>query len=144
MTAQAVWFTAPRQVEVRPIPLPEAGPDQLVVRTLYSGISAGTELLAYRGELDPSTERDETLSALADGGFSYPFQYGYSCVGIVEQGPASIRGKTVFAFHPHQDRFTAAESDVVVLPDGVDPRIATMFPLVETALQLTLDAGPVL
>jgi len=142
MSTHAVWFTAPRQVEVRPVPDPEPRPGDLVVRTLYSGISAGTELLAYRGELNPSTERDETLPALADGGFTYPFQYGYSCVGVVEQGP--LRGRTVFAFHPHQSGFVAAESDVVVLPDGVDPRIATLFPLVETALQLSLDAGPVL
>ncbi|TQS45995.1 zinc-dependent alcohol dehydrogenase [Cryptosporangium phraense] len=140
MSTHAVWFTAPREVEVRPVPDPE--PADLLVRTRFSGISAGTELLAYRGELNPDTERDETLSALADGGFSYPFQYGYSCVGVVEQGP--LAGKTVFAFHPHQDRFSAAADDVVVLPDHLDPRLGTMFPLVETALQLSLDAGPVL
>lgn len=142
MTTHALWFTAPREIEIRAVPDPEPGPGDLLVRTLYSGISAGTELLAYRGELNPSTERDETLSALADGGFTYPFQYGYSCVGVVERG--SLEGRTVFAFHPHQSRFTAAADDVVVLPDGSDPRIATMFPLVETALQLSLDAGPVL
>ena len=142
MTTRALWFTAPHQVETRPVPDPEPGPGDLLVRTLWSGISAGTELLAYRGELNPSTERDETLSALADGGFDYPFQYGYSCVGVVEQGASA--GTTVFAFHPHQDRFVAAEADVVVLPDTLDPRIGTLFPLVETALQLTLDAGPVL
>ncbi|MFG1927053.1 zinc-binding alcohol dehydrogenase [Cryptosporangium sp. NPDC048952] len=142
MTTHALWFTAPREIEIRPVPDPVPGPDDLLVRTVYSGISAGTELLAYRGELDPSTERDETLSALADGGFDYPFQYGYSCVGVVETG--SLEGRTVFAFHPHQTRFVAAPDDVVVIPDGVDPRIATLFPLVETALQLTLDAGPVL
>ncbi|MFI5956268.1 zinc-binding alcohol dehydrogenase [Cryptosporangium sp. NPDC051539] len=139
MTVHAVWFTAPRAVEIRPVPAPE--PADLLVRTLYSGISAGTELLAYRGELNPDTERDETLSALADGGFTYPFQYGYSCVGLVEQG--TLEGRTVFSFHPHQDRFAAAADDVVVLPDHLDPRLGTMFPLVETALQLSLDAGPV-
>lgn len=140
MTTHALWFTAPREIEIRAVPDP--APGDLLVRTLYSGISAGTELLAYRGELNPSTERDETLSALADGGFEYPFQYGYSCVGVVESG--SLHGRTVFAFHPHQDRFAAAADDVVVLPDDVDPRLSTMFPLVETALQLSLDAGPVL
>lgn len=144
MTTHALWFTAPRQVEIRAVPDPEPGTGDLLVRTLWSGISAGTELLAYRGELNPSSARDETLSALADGGFDYPFQYGYSCVGLVEDGPAPVNGKTVFAFHPHQDRFVAAQTDVVVLPDSLDPRIGTLFPLVETALQLTLDAGPVL
>ena len=46
----------------------------------------------------------------------------------------------MFAFHPHQDRFTVAAADVVTV-DGVDGRVATLFPLVETALQVTLDAG---
>jgi threonine dehydrogenase-like Zn-dependent dehydrogenase len=114
-----------------------------VVRTRYSGISAGTEMLAYRGELDASMVLDERLATLS-GSFRYPFPYGYSCVGEVESGtPAIPAGSLVFAFHPHQDRFVVAETDVVALAPDTDPRAATLFPLVETALQLTLDAGPV-
>jgi 2-desacetyl-2-hydroxyethyl bacteriochlorophyllide A dehydrogenase len=141
MRARAVRFIAPHQVSVEKTELPDAEPGQLVVRTSYSGISAGTEMLAYRGELDPSIDLDESLAALG-GNFGYPFSYGYSCVGVVESGAAA--GSTVFAFHPHQDRFVVAEADAVVLPPGTDPRLATLFPLVETALQLSLDAGPVL
>ena len=62
-------------------PLPAEG--DVLVRTLYSGISAGTELLAYRGEIDPDLALDETIGALG-GTFRYPFRYGYSCVGVVE------------------------------------------------------------
>jgi 2-desacetyl-2-hydroxyethyl bacteriochlorophyllide A dehydrogenase len=114
-----------------------------MVRTVYSGISAGTEMLAYRGELDANTILDESLAGLS-GTFEYPFRYGYSCVGWVEQGTATIpAGSLVFAFHPHQDRFIVADRDAVVLDARTDPRLATLFPLVETALQLTLDAGPV-
>jgi 2-desacetyl-2-hydroxyethyl bacteriochlorophyllide A dehydrogenase len=135
-------FTAPRAVRIAAAKLPEPGPGDLVVRTRYSGISTGTELLAYRGELDPATKLDDTLGAL-EGSFSYPFSYGYSCVGEVERGTAAIpEGALVFAFHPHQDRFVVAAADAVEL--RVQPRIGTLFPLVETALQLTLDAGPVL
>ena len=143
MTARTVQFTAPRRVEVVPVGLPERH-RELLVRTLYSGISAGTELLAYRGELDDATAADETISSLP-GTFRYPFSYGYSCVGRVEQGTTTIpAGSTVFAFHPHQDRFVVADADVVPLDPDTDPRVATLFPLVETALQLTLDAGPAL
>jgi 2-desacetyl-2-hydroxyethyl bacteriochlorophyllide A dehydrogenase len=141
MSARAVRFTGPRQVRVEQVKLPEPGPGELLVRTRYSGISAGTELLAYRGELDPSTALDETLGAL-DGSFRYPFAFGYSCAGHVEAGPGA--GRPVFAFHPHQDRFVVGEADVVPLPEALDLRRATLFPLVETALQFTLDAGPVL
>jgi threonine dehydrogenase-like Zn-dependent dehydrogenase len=142
-TARAVRFTAPRTVRVGPVNLPAPASGEIVVRTSYSGISAGTELLAYRGELDPSTVLDDTLTSLS-GSFTYPFSYGYSCVGTVEQGTAAIaEGSAVFAFHPHQDRSVVAETDVIVLRDDADLRVATLFPLVETALQVSLDAGQV-
>lgn len=115
---------------------------EVLVRTRWSGISGGTELLAFRGELDPDLDRDETLSAL-EGSFRYPFTYGYSCVGEIERSAVDglAEGTTVFAFHPHQDLFTVRAADVVAV-DTVDGRVATLFPLVETALQVALDAGP--
>jgi 2-desacetyl-2-hydroxyethyl bacteriochlorophyllide A dehydrogenase len=141
MKAAAVVFVAPRGIEVREVALPPLGDAQLLVRTCYSGISAGTELLAYRGELDPDLAVDETITALR-GAFAYPFRYGYSCVGRVERSRASVpEGTLVFVFHSHQDRLVVAAEDVVPLP-ALDPRVATLFPFVETALQLSLDAGP--
>jgi threonine dehydrogenase-like Zn-dependent dehydrogenase len=101
-------------------------------------------MLAYRGEIDPALPLDETIGALG-GSFAFPFRYGYSCVGRAERPHGGAPdGRLVFAFQPHQDVFVVAAEDVVVLGDDVDPRLATMFPLVETALQVALDAGPVL
>ncbi len=143
MRAHAVSFLAPRRVGLAPLDIPDIAPGQTIVRTLYSGISAGTELLAYRGELDPSLPLDESLEGL-QGTFTYPFQYGYSCVGRVEKSDGNLRpGTLVFAFRPHQDRFLAATDELVPIGD-VDPRHATLFPLVETAFQIVLDAGAVL
>jgi 2-desacetyl-2-hydroxyethyl bacteriochlorophyllide A dehydrogenase len=139
--AQALMFVAPGRVDVCEVDIGEPGEDDVVVRTGYSGISAGTEMLAYRGELDPSLVADETIASLG-GSFAYPFPYGYSCAGVVEGG-ALPAGTAVFAFHPHQDRFVARRDDVVPAGD-VPLREATLFPLVETALQITLDSGPVL
>jgi 2-desacetyl-2-hydroxyethyl bacteriochlorophyllide A dehydrogenase len=142
MKGRVLRFVAPRRVghavvEVRP---PADG--EVLVRTHWSGISGGTELLAYRGELDAGSARDETLSSLG-GSFVYPFAYGYSCVGeILSSGVYGMpEGATAFAFHPHQDLFTVRGSDVVIV-DKVEGRLATLFPLVETALQVSLDAGP--
>ncbi len=140
---RSLWFVQPRSVEVRSEPLAPLGTGQVMIRTAMSGISGGTEMLAYRGELDPDVAVDETIGALG-GTFRYPFRYGYSCVGVVEQSRADLHeGTLVFAFHPHQDRFVADAADVVPL-GSADPRQATMFPLVETALQISLDAGPLL
>ncbi|MGH9230207.1 MAG: zinc-dependent alcohol dehydrogenase [Acidimicrobiales bacterium] len=141
--ARAVLFEAPRRIGVSPVDLRPPRHDEILVRTLWSGISAGTEMLAYRGEIEPGLALDDTIGALA-GSFTFPFRYGYSCVGRAEHARGEIpEGQLVFAFHPHQDAFVVAADDVVVL-DDVDPRLATLFPLVETALQVALDAGPVL
>ena len=142
MKGRVLRFVAPRRVghavvEVRP---PADG--EVLVRTHWSGISGGTELLAYRGELDAGSARDETIRSLG-GSFVYPFAYGYSCVGevLTSRVDGVPEGATTFAFHPHQDLFTVRGSDVVIV-DKVEARLATLFPLVETALQVSLDAGP--
>jgi 2-desacetyl-2-hydroxyethyl bacteriochlorophyllide A dehydrogenase len=141
MKARAVHFVAPRRVELREVEVPDPPEGHLLVATEWSGISSGTELLAYRGEVDPDLPLDETLGALA-GTFAYPFRYGYSAVGRVVRPAAPFReGQRVFAFHPHQDRFVA-DARAVVPVDDLDPRAATLYPMVETALQVCLDAAP--
>jgi 2-desacetyl-2-hydroxyethyl bacteriochlorophyllide A dehydrogenase len=141
--SRGVWFVAPHQVEVRDVPVTDPAPGEVLVETAYSGVSAGTELLAYRGHLDPAMAVDETIGTLG-GTFRYPFQYGYSCVGRVAESRSDLAvDELVFAFHPHQGRFVVPAADAVRLPP-VDARVATLLPFVETALQLTLDAGPVL
>jgi 2-desacetyl-2-hydroxyethyl bacteriochlorophyllide A dehydrogenase len=142
MKTRAVSFEAPGRVGHVDVDVPARADDEVLVRTLYSGISTGTELLAYRGEVDPQLPLDETIGALG-GTFTYPFRYGYGCVGRVEEsaGPEQ-REALVFAFHPHQERFVVPWRDVVPLP-SVDPRTATLFPLLETAFQACLDAGQV-
>lgn len=131
--ARLLVHVAPRQVEIRETAYESVNDGRVRVETLFSGISSGTELLVYRGEVPPGTELDESLDTLS-GTFGYPFPYGYSCVGRRD-------GDLVFAFHPHQDVFAVPADSLVRLP-AVDPRVATLFPLVETALQVTLDAAP--
>jgi 2-desacetyl-2-hydroxyethyl bacteriochlorophyllide A dehydrogenase len=134
VSVRALFHTAPRCVEIRELPVVRAAPGEVVVRTVCSGISGGTERLVFRGEVPEGVALDDTIKALA-GTFRYPFPYGYACVGRVE-GQDGL----VFAFHPHQDVFTAAVGDLISLPP-VSAAAATLFPLVETALQVTLDAG---
>jgi threonine dehydrogenase-like Zn-dependent dehydrogenase len=134
VAARALFHTAPRCVEIRELPTPRPAAGEVIVNTLCSGISGGTERLVYRGEVPADLALDDTIDALG-GAFSYPFAYGYACVGQVEGS-----GQPVFAFHPHQDVFAARTSDLIPLP-AIDPASATLFPLVETALQVTLDAG---
>jgi 2-desacetyl-2-hydroxyethyl bacteriochlorophyllide A dehydrogenase len=127
-------------VDLADIAVPQPASGEVLIRAEFSGISGGTEMLAYRGELDSRIPRDETLGGLT-GSFEYPFTYGYSVVGAVEASQAELgEGERVFAFHPHQARFVITAADVVPIGE-CDPRAATLFPLVETALQISLDTG---
>jgi len=122
----AVQFSAPRAVELIDIELPAPVEGQALVSSLYSGISGGTEMLAYRGEIDPDLPLDESIGALS-GTFSWPFQYGYSVVGRVDESRCSLEpGTTVFCFHPHQAHGLAKEAEMIDV-GGVDPRVATYF-----------------
>jgi 2-desacetyl-2-hydroxyethyl bacteriochlorophyllide A dehydrogenase len=145
--ARAVYFTAPGVVEIRDEPLPSPGPGQALVRTRMSAISAGTELLIYRGQAPTELDADETLAALP-GSLTFPIRYGYACVGDVsEVGPgveAGWHGQTVFAFHPHQDQFVANTDALIPLPPGLSEADGVFLPNLETAISLVHDARPIL
>jgi 2-desacetyl-2-hydroxyethyl bacteriochlorophyllide A dehydrogenase len=135
-------FAGPRIIELVELDLPEARADQASVRTLFTGISPGTEMLAYRGEIDPSLPLDETIGALG-GTFEYPFEYGYSAVGVIDKPAGGFtEGDVVFAFQPHRSAFVASPKELIPIGD-LDARNATLFPLVETALQISLDVGEI-
>ncbi len=134
-----VVFEGPRRVAVRPFDVGEAGPGESLVRTHLSGISSGTELLAYLGKLDPTLPLDDTLPTGRNATFRYPFSYGYSAVGDVAASQhGSPPGTTVFAFREHADAFVAREADLLPI-EGLGEIEATLFPLVETALQISLE-----
>ncbi len=141
----SVWFEAPKTIGVRRDRCPAPGPGEVRVRVRFCAISAGTELAAYRGQLDPDLERDETLGALREGGFRFPFQYGYASVGRVvapEPTDADRPGRRVFAFTPHQTVFCAPAEDLHAVPDAVPDERAALFPYLETAVNLLLDGPP--
>ncbi len=144
----SVWFEGPRRAAVRRGPAPEPAAGEARVRTCVSAISTGTELAAWRGDLDPLLPRDETLGAHAGGSFRFPFPYGYASVGRLEAlGPgapaaAPAVGSRVFAFVPHQNVFCAPVGDLLPVPADVPDERAALFPYLETAVNLLLDGAP--
>src|SRR5512134_3905260 len=101
---KTLYFTAPRQVELREESLPALGADDVLVETTCSAISAGTEMLVYQGRFPHDLEADSVISSLR-GGFKYPLAYGYACVGVVRDTGTQVdttwRDQLVFAFQPH-------------------------------------------
>jgi 2-desacetyl-2-hydroxyethyl bacteriochlorophyllide A dehydrogenase len=139
--ATAFWIEQPgvgalRAEEVR---TPEAG--EVLVRTAYTAISRGTEALVFRGEV-PGSEHARMRSPFQEGDFPGPVKYGYLNVGVVEDGPPALRGRTVFTLFPHQSAFVVPASSVVPVPDGVPGRRAVLAGAVETAVNVLWDAAP--
>ena len=133
-TAPALWCVAPGRAEVRPGTTGEG----VLIETLYSGISRGTERLVLEGRV-PESEHDRMRGPAMEGAFPFPVKYGYSAVGRVAEGRLS--GRTVFALHPHQASFRLPEEDLTPLPDGLPPARAVLGANMETALTLLWDSG---
>ncbi len=139
-TARAFWIVAPGSGEIRGASLPDVAGDRVLVRTLFSGISRGTEALVFNGQVPPS-EYERMRAPFQEGGFPGPVKYGYSAVGVVEEGPAALRGREVFSLYPHQDRFVVPAESVVGLPAGVPAGRAVLAANTETAVNAVWDAG---
>src|SRR5262249_25493927 len=102
--ARALWYVAPGEAELRPCSERHPGPGEVLVRTLYSGLSRGTERLVFHGRV-PRSEWERMRAPAQSGDFPFPVKYGYAAVGEVEAGPKPLEKRRVFALHPHQDRF---------------------------------------
>jgi 2-desacetyl-2-hydroxyethyl bacteriochlorophyllide A dehydrogenase len=144
-----VTITAPREVELLDAPTPSPDRGQVLIRTAYSGVSAGTEMNVYRGVAPQWSQRQDPATGLFLGDqpeWSYPLVYGYANVGVVEElGPAvsgvSV-GDTVFSYRPHCRRVVADATDVVPLPELPDLRRGVFLANLNTALTGVLDARP--
>ena len=139
--ARAFWFTEPGACAIRPAAVPEPGPDEVEVRTLFSGVSRGTETLVFRGGV-PESQYELMRAPFQEGDFPAPVKYGYLNVGVVEQGPPELTGRTVFCLYPHQTRFVVPSGAVSAIPDAVPPGRAVLAGTVETAVNALWDAAP--
>jgi threonine dehydrogenase-like Zn-dependent dehydrogenase len=139
--ARAFWLAAPGKGEIRAETLPYPARDEVRVVTLYSAVSRGTETLVFRGEV-PSSQYDAMRAPYQEGDFPAPVKYGYLNVGLVEEGPPHLRGRTVFCLYPHQTRYVVPASAVTPVPDRVPPARAVLAGTVETAVNALWDAAP--
>jgi 2-desacetyl-2-hydroxyethyl bacteriochlorophyllide A dehydrogenase len=141
--AKAFWLREPGHGEIRPVVLPEPSNGDVLVRTLRSGVSRGTETLVFRGGV-PASQYSAMRAPFQEGDFPGPVKYGYLNVGAVEQGPPELRGRTVFCLFPHQTAYVVPADAVTVVPDAVPPARAVLAGTVETAVNALWDAAPLL
>ena len=144
----ALVFVGPSAVEIVDEECPAPGAGEVLVRARFSAVSAGTELLAFRGQLPAALPLDETLPALGAAGFAFPFRYGYASAGVVAELGAGVdpgwRGRRVFAFAPHASAFVVPASEIFAVPEGLADEAAPLLASAETAVNLVLDGRPLL
>ncbi|CAM3700430.1 zinc-dependent alcohol dehydrogenase [Smaragdicoccus niigatensis] len=137
--ARAFWVCAPGHGELRDTRIEPANEGEVLVRTRFSGISRGTEMLVFRGKV-PADQYPLMRAPFQDGEFPGPVKYGYLNVGVVEEGTADLLGRTVFCLYPHQTHYVVPATDVVAVPDDVPPERAVLAGAVETAVNALWDA----
>ncbi len=140
-TAQALWYVAAGQADIRPqvVAMPAAG--EVRVRALHGALSRGTERLVFLGRV-PESEFDRMRAPHMAGAFPFPVKYGYATVGRAEHGPPDLIGRTMFALYPHQTVFTLPADAVIPVPAAVPPARAVLAANMETALNAVWDAAP--
>ena len=147
MKRQCLYFMGPRQVCLCEELLAEPGPGQVLVETVFSAISPGTELLIYRGEFPAGLALDENLPALSED-FSFPLKYGYAAAGRVAALGEGVGeewlGLTVFAFQPHASHFVAPIGELLPVPQGLPLEQAVFLPNMETAVNFLMDGAPLI
>jgi len=142
--ARTLFFIAPKQVEIREVTLPALKENEVLVEVNCSAISAGTEMLVYRGQFPRLTDVHDNLSS----DLKYPLAYGYACVGKVVNAGKSVQGewqnKAVFGFQPHTSHFITTTESLLPIPLLLKPETASFLPSMETAVNLVQDGAPLL
>jgi threonine dehydrogenase-like Zn-dependent dehydrogenase len=164
--ARILVITAPRELDYLTRSLQAPGPDEVLVQTLFSGISHGTEMNVYRGVAPqwakrydralrlflPVNEQSNSAAAVPEKGYwtaadthwNYPLAYGYANVGRVLAAGSAVEntreGDLVYAYQPHQTAYVAPAASLIRLPELANPAAGVLYSNLNTAYGGVLDA----
>ena len=143
---EEIQFTAPYLVETSKKSVDVSNdllPDQVMIESVCSLISSGTELKIYKGDFEDAA-LDVNIEGMAEERMSYPLTYGYSSVGRITHVGSGVDpdlvGKLAFTFSPHASHVVTSKDAMKLVPDGIAAEDAIFMPSVETALSLVHDA----
>ena len=110
----------------------------VLVKTIYSGISKGTEKLVSSKSV--SKDQFELMKApFQEGSFNLPIKYGYINVGNIIDGPKKYINKNIFTLFPHQDLYEISIKNINLLPIG-NLRKYILTANMETAINIFWDS----
>ncbi len=144
---KSLYFTGRSEVEIKEEPVRSPREGEVLIESILSSISFGSEKLVYKGRLTDDNELDTAIDSL-DKKVDYPIKYGYSSLGeVVSVGKGvsdDIIGRDVFCFHPHESKFLEKQENIILVPEEIDLRDFSFLPSVETAVNFALDGGPMI
>ena len=145
---KAAEITGLREVSLVEDEIAGPGAGEVAMRSLYSGISHGTEMNVYRGDAPMWQRKQDRRTRLfvesEEPQWDYPLRYGYACVGVVTEVGSDVKeldeGDVVFSFAPHQSAHVLPAGSVFKLPEGIDPRSGVLTAVLNTTFNGILDA----
>ncbi len=147
MRRQSLWFEGAARISVREETLDAPGSGEILLESVVSAISPGTEMLFYHGQIEEGASVDSAMQGYQRE-LSYPLRYGYSSVGrIVKIGAGvdpGLVGRLAFAFMPHASASCVPVDLAIPVPDGIAAEEAAFLASAETAVNLVLDCRPLL
>ena len=112
MKSQSLWLIKKNKPKILSKDIYYKKNDKTVlVKTLYSGVSKGTESLVMSGKVHKS-QYEIMRCPFQDGTFSFPIKYGYINIGQIIDGPKSLIGKKIFTLFPHQTIFEISINNI--------------------------------
>jgi hypothetical protein len=118
MKSYSLWIDKKKQAKIYQKKLVYNKNNKTVlVKTIYSGISKGTEKLVSSKSV--SKDQFELMKApFQEGSFNLPIKYGYINVGNIIDGPRKYINKKIFSLYPHQDLYEISIQNLIFLPKG--------------------------
>ncbi|MDZ5076180.1 zinc-binding alcohol dehydrogenase [Nesterenkonia sp. HG001] len=143
-SSRQFWTVGPGRGELRQASPPRPADGEVLVETIVSGISRGTESMVHRGDVPPETA--ELMRAPHQlGELPHPVSHGYLNVGVVRdgqgEGAAELVGRTVFSLAGHREHVAVPAEDCHPLPPGCPPERALLAGAAETGLNALWEAG---
>ena len=120
MHSRCIVFKKPLQVELVEMEVPAPGPGQLLTKTLYTGVSTGTEIRVLRGgEVDtfPLVPGYENVGSVVQVGEGVDLKAG----DVVYAGSSEFTGDYARCWGAQVEIALVNAANIIPVPAGVDP-----------------------
>ena len=138
MKVTALWHTNNKKSTLITEDFPKSTADNLVIKSLFSLVSTGTERLVATGQVPPTLHQSMQVPGMG-GSFNFPIKYGYSLVGKV-MSKGELHRKVVHLLYPHQNTLITDNQSITIIPEIIPPKRAALMSNLETAVNAIWDA----